>query len=64
MASKEEKKEKIRRGILAAASIYSRELAGKTFLYVIHQTYFEVSFRTDCFLHLTLVYAMVSAFGC
>ena len=61
MASKEEKKEKIRRGILAAASIYSRELAGKTFLYVIHQTYFEVSFRTDCFLHLTRVATFLSA---
>ncbi|MDE7313950.1 MAG: hypothetical protein K2N87_20400 [Eubacterium sp.] len=61
MASKEEKKENIRRGILAAASTYSRELAGKTFLYVIHQTYFEVSFRTNCFLHLTGVATYLSA---
>lgn len=33
MATKKEKKNKIRTAILDAAEIYSAELAGKTFLY-------------------------------
>ncbi|MBR2286775.1 MAG: hypothetical protein IJ865_00930 [Clostridia bacterium] len=61
MATREEKKEAIRQQIVRAAEIYSRELAGKTFLYVYGQEYFEVSFMTDRFLHLTGVQSKLSA---
>lgn len=53
MAAKEEKKNAIRREIIDAAGVYSQKLAGKTFLYVYGNEYFEVAFPVDHFLHLT-----------
>ena len=53
MATKEEKKENIKRQIITAARTYSLKLAGRTFLYVYGEEYFEVLFKIDRFLHLT-----------
>ena len=53
MATKVDKKNAIRQGIIKAAIVYSQSLAGKTFLYVYGDEYFEVSFPVDHFLHLT-----------
>lgn len=61
MASKTDKKNAIRQGIIDAAIIYSHNLAGKTFLYVYGAEYFEVSFPIDHFLHLTGVETKLSA---
>lgn len=61
MATKAEKKNQIRQGIIDAAIVYSRELAGKQFLYVYGNEYFEVSFPIDHFLHLTGVETKFSA---
>lgn len=61
MATKTEKKNQIRQDIIAAAAVYSRELAGKTFLYVYGNEYFEVSFPINHFLHLTGVETRLSA---
>lgn len=61
MASKADKKKAIRQDIVDAASIYSQMLAGKAFLYVYGNEYFEVSFPTDHFLHLTGVETSLSA---
>ena len=44
MVKKTDKKNIIRQEIIEAAMIYSRELAGKTFLYVYGEEFFEVSF--------------------
>jgi hypothetical protein len=61
MSEKREKKYAIRQFIIEAARIYSEELAGKSFLYVYGNEYFEVSFPTDHFLHLTGVESMLTA---
>lgn len=61
MATKEEKKNAIRREIIDAAGVYSQKLAGKTFLYVYGDEYFEVSFPIDHFLHLTGVETQLPA---
>lgn len=61
MATKAEKKEVIRQEIIASASVYSSVLAGKNFLYVYGEEYFEVSFPADRFLHLTGVETTLSA---
>lgn len=61
MATKTEKKNVIRQEIIEAARIYSQNLAGKAFLYVYGEEYFEVSFSTDHFLHLTGVKTYLSA---
>lgn len=61
MATKGEKKELLRTQIIDAARIYSAELAGKVFLYVYGHEFFEVSFKTDRFLHLTGVDSYLSA---
>ena len=53
MATKTDKKNVIRQEIIDSASIYSQKLAGKAFLYVYGDEYFEVSFPIDHFLHLT-----------
>ena len=53
MATKEDKKENVRKQIITAARTYSLKLAGKTFLYVYGDEYFEVLFKIDRFLHLT-----------
>lgn len=61
MATKTDKKNAIRQGIIDSASVYSQSLAGKTFLYVYGKEYFEVSFPVDHFLHLTGVKTGLSA---
>ena len=61
MVTKTDKKNAIRQGIVAAAIVYSQNLAGKTFLYVYGDEYFEVSFPIDHFLHLTGVETRLSA---
>lgn len=45
MATKIEKKSIIRDHIIDSADVYSQKLAGKTFLYVYGDSYFEVSMR-------------------
>lgn len=61
MATKEEKKNKIRTAILDAAEIYSAKLAGKTYLYVYGDKYFELWFSTERYPHLTGVNSRLSA---
>lgn len=61
MATKQEKKENIRREIIDAAKIYSQDLAGKAFLYVYGEEYFEILFKTNRFTHLTGVNSNLSA---
>ena len=61
MATKVDKKNAIRQAIIDAAAVYSRDLAGKAFLYVYGEEYFEVSFPVDHFLHLTGVETKLSA---
>lgn len=61
MATKTEKKNAIRQAIVEAAEIYSQNLAGRTFLYVYGEEYFEVSFPVENFLHLTGVETKLSA---
>ncbi|WP_242972575.1 PBECR4 domain-containing protein [Lachnoclostridium sp. An169] len=61
MATKADKKNAIRQGIIDSAAIYSQNLAGKAFLYVYGDEYFEVSFPVDHFLHLTGVETKLSA---
>lgn len=61
MATKADKKNKIRKEIIGAAVAYSNSLAGKKFLYVYGKEFFEVVFPTDHFLHLTGVETRLSA---
>lgn len=61
MATKTDKKNAIRQGIIDSAEIYSQNLAGKAFLYAYGDEYFEVSFPVDHFLHLTGVETKLSA---
>ena len=61
MATKVDKKNAIRQGIIEAAIVYSQSLAGKTSLYAYGDEYFEVSFPVDHFLHLTGVETRLSA---
>lgn len=61
MIKKTDKKNIIRQKIIEAAIIYSRELAGKTFLYVYGEEFFEVAFPVNRFLHLTGVETRLSA---
>lgn len=61
MKSKNKKKQIIRKQIVDAAKIYSTELAGKSFLFIFGNEYFEVVFKTSCFLHLTGVNTSLSA---
>ena len=51
MATKVDKKNAIRQGITEAQIVYCQNLAGKTFLYVCGDEYFEASFPIDPFLH-------------
>lgn len=60
MATKTDKKNAIRQEIMDSAVIYSSDLAGKTFLYVYGNDFFEVSFPVDHFLHLTGVETRLS----
>lgn len=61
MATKTDKKNAIRQDIIDSAGIYSKNLAGKAFLYVYGEEFFEVSFPVDHFLHLTGVETNLSA---
>ena len=61
MATKVDKKNLIRQGITEAKIVCFQNLAGKTFLYVCGDEYFEVSFPIDHFLHLTGVETRLSA---
>lgn len=61
METKENKKEYIRKQIIDASHIYRDNLAGKTFLYVFGDEYFEVVFQTDRFMHLTGVNSNLKA---
>ena len=61
MATKVDKKNVIRQGITAVEIVNFQNLAGKTFLYVCGDEYFEVSFPIDHFLHLTGVETRLSA---
>lgn len=61
MATKEAKKNAVRQDIIDAAVVYSQYLAGKAFLYVYGDAYFEVFFPVDHFLHLTGVETSLSA---
>ncbi len=61
MATKTDKKNAIRQDIMDSAVVYSNDLAGKTFLYVYGEEFFEVSFPVDHFLHLTGVETKLSA---
>lgn len=61
MATKEEKKDALKQQIISAAKAYSANLAGKTFLYVYGDEFFEVLFLTDRFLHLTGVESRLKA---
>lgn len=61
MATKADKKNVIRQYIIDSAGVYSQNLAGKAFLYVYGDEYFEVSFPIDHFLHLTGVKTRLSA---
>ena len=61
MATKIDKKNAIRQDIIDSACVYSQNLAGKTFLYVYGEEFFEVSFPVDHFLHLTGVETKLSA---
>ena len=59
--TKQSKKIAIRNEIIDAAEIYKRELAGKVFMFVYNDEWFEVVFKTDRFLHLTGVSSQLSA---
>ena len=51
MATKTDKKNRIRQGIIESAAVYSQNLAGKVFLYVYGNEYFElllVNFSFRC----------------
>ena len=61
MATKSIKKNKIRQQIIDAAKVYSKDLVGRTFLYIYGKEYIEVTFPTESFLHLTGVASTLSA---
>lgn len=61
MATKTDKKNRIRQAIIESAKVYSQNLAGKTFLYVYGNEFFQVSFPIEHFLHLTGVETKLSA---
>lgn len=61
MDTRKDKDEQIRRQIIAASEVYRDNLAGKVFLYVYGESYFEVVFPTDRFRHLTGVNSSISA---
>lgn len=61
MQTKGDKKANIRQQIINASRIYSSELAGKVFMYIIGDRCFEVVFRTDSFMHLTGVSSNLAA---
>lgn len=61
MATLQDKKDFLRPQIINASRIYRDYLAGKVFLYVYGESYFEVVFQTNRFLHLTGVASYLPA---
>lgn len=61
MDTRATKDEQIRKQIIAASKVYRDYLAGKVFLYVYGENYFEVVFPTNRFRHLTGVNSSISA---
>lgn len=61
MTIKKDKKESIRKQIIDASHVYRDKLAGKVFLYVYGESYFEVVFQTNRFMHLTGVNSYLQA---
>ena len=61
MATKTDKKDHIRKQIIDASCVYRDNLAGRVFLYVTGEEYFEVVFQTDRFMHLTGVNSKLTA---
>ncbi len=61
MATSQDKKKFLRSQIIDASHIYRNNLAGKVFLYVYGDSYFEVVFYTNNFLHLTGVASYLPA---
>ena len=61
MDTKNIKDEQIRKQIITASEVYRDKLAGRVFLYVYGESYFEVVFPTDRFRHLTGVNSSISA---
>lgn len=53
MADLDVEKLELRKQIISAANVYKNNLAGKVFLYVYGDAYFEVAYKTECFKHLT-----------
>lgn len=53
MADIHTEKIELRKQLISAARIYKNDLAGRVFLYVYGDAYFEVAYRTECFKHLT-----------
>ena len=53
MADINVEKAELRKQIISAANIYKSNLAGRVYLYVCGDEYFEVAYMTDCFKHLT-----------
>lgn len=43
----------VKNNVINAASVYSKELAGRYYLYVFEGNCFEMYYGTDNFLHLT-----------
>lgn len=61
MTTSQDKKKFLRSQIIDASHIYRNNLAGKVFLYVYCDSYFEVVFYTNRFLHLTGVASYLPA---
>ena len=61
MADLNVEKIELRKQIISAANVYKTNLAGKVFLYVYGDKYFEVAYMTECFKHLTGVECNMSA---
>ena len=61
MDTKNIKDVQIRKQIITASEVYRDKLAGRVFLYVYGESYFEVVFPTDRFRHLTGVNSSISA---
>lgn len=53
MADIKTEKIELRKQIISAAKVYKNQLAGRVFLYVYGDNYFEVAYLTESFKHLT-----------
>lgn len=61
MATLQDKINFLRSQIIHASHVYRDNLAGKVFLYVYGDSYFEVVFQTNRFMHLTGVTSYLPA---